>query len=56
MGVTSKHFGVITPFRAQVLILRRVLRSRNLGNVNVGTGKDDYDAKHEKTDSQSFFI
>ena len=55
MGVTSKHFGVITPFRAQVLTLRRILRSRNLGNVNVGTGKDDYDAKHEKTDSQSFF-
>lgn len=39
MRVSSSEMGVITPFRAQVLTLRKILRSRNLGNINVGTGK-----------------
>lgn len=42
-GVTPLHTGeisVITPFRAQVLALRVVLRAANLGGVNVGVVAD----------------
>ena len=42
-GIPKLHTGqiaVITPFRAQVLALRTVLRSANLGGVNVGVVED----------------
>ena len=42
-GVSPLHTGqisVITPFRAQVLALRSVLRAANLGGINVGVVED----------------
>eukprot|EP00051_Salpingoeca_urceolata_P013023 m.162816 g.162816 ORF g.162816 m.162816 type:complete len:371 (-) comp17674_c0_seq2:128-1240(-) len=41
LGVTPQDFGVICPFRKQVDVIRRILRSQNLGAVRVGL-VDDY--------------
>ena len=44
--VTTNDIGVVTPFRAQVLHLRDMLRKRGLGAIRVGT-VDDYQGQEE---------
>jgi len=39
-GVSSQSIGVMTPFRAQVALVRQLLRKQNLGGVNVGIIED----------------
>ncbi|KAI8619601.1 P-loop containing nucleoside triphosphate hydrolase protein [Chytriomyces sp. MP71] len=39
-GVTMRDFGVISPFREQVKLLRALLRANGLGSVDVGTVED----------------
>ncbi|KAJ3026925.1 UNVERIFIED_CONTAM: hypothetical protein HDU68_004814 [Siphonaria sp. JEL0065] len=39
-GVNLKDFGVISPFREQVKLIRELLRANHLGSVDVGTVED----------------
>jgi len=39
-GISTASIGVMAAFRAQVVLIRRALRARNLGNVNVGMIED----------------
>ncbi|KAJ3067726.1 hypothetical protein HDU98_009060 [Podochytrium sp. JEL0797] len=39
-GVKTEDFGVISPFRQQVKLIRELLRNRNLAAVDVGTVED----------------
>jgi helicase MOV-10 len=39
-GVSSQAIGIMAPFRAQVVLIRKLLREKNLGGVNVGTIED----------------
>jgi len=39
-GVKTQSIGIIAPFRAQVVLIRRLLRKQNLGMVNVGMVED----------------
>jgi helicase MOV-10 len=39
-GVTSNKIGVMAPFRGQVVLIRKLLRARQLGGINVGTVED----------------
>lgn len=39
-GVSTASVGVMAAFRAQVVLIRRLLRERNLGAVNVGIPED----------------
>ena len=43
----AKDVGVIAPYRAQVVRLRTLLRSRGLGDIRVGT-VDDYQGQEER--------
>jgi len=45
--LTTGDFGVIAPFRMQVLLIRKVLREAGLGTVNVGS-VDDFQGKEKK--------
>jgi superfamily I DNA and/or RNA helicase len=38
--VLPKSIGVMAPFRGQVVLIRKLLRSKNLGGINVGTIED----------------
>lgn len=40
VGVGTQSIGIIAAFRAQVVFIRRVLREKNLGAVNVGMPED----------------
>jgi helicase MOV-10 len=39
-GISTSFIGVMAAFRAQVVLIRRILRYRNLGAVNVGLPED----------------
>ena len=39
-GVTSDKIGVMSPYRGQVVLIRKLLRSKQLGGINVGTVED----------------
>ncbi|KAG7369228.1 DNA/RNA helicase, superfamily II, SNF2 family protein [Nitzschia inconspicua] len=39
-GISTSSIGVMAAFRAQVVLIRRLLRDRNLGAVNVGIPED----------------
>jgi AAA domain len=39
-GVSSSSIGVMAPFRGQVVLIRRLLRKKRLGGINVGTIED----------------
>ena len=39
-GVLSQSIGVMAPFRGQVVLIRKLLRAKRLGGVNVGTVED----------------
>ena len=39
-GVSTRVIGVMAPFRAQVVLIRKLLRKLELGGVNVGTIED----------------
>lgn len=39
-GVLSQSIGIMAPFRAQVVLIRKLLRHKHLGGVNVGTIED----------------
>ena len=39
-GISTASIGVMAAFRAQVVLIRKILRARNLGNVNVGMVED----------------
>eukprot|EP00536_Pseudo-nitzschia_multiseries_P009041 jgi/Psemu1/199734/e_gw1.244.53.1 len=39
-GITTASIGVMAAFRAQVVLLRKILRKENLGTVNVGMVED----------------
>lgn len=39
-GISSQSIGIMAPFRAQVVLIRKLLRHKNLGGVNVGTIED----------------
>jgi superfamily I DNA and/or RNA helicase len=39
-GVSTQSIGVLSPFRGQVVMIRDLLRQRELGAVNVGTVED----------------
>ncbi|KAI8851245.1 P-loop containing nucleoside triphosphate hydrolase protein [Chytridium lagenaria] len=39
-GVSLKDFGIISPFREQVKRLRKLMRARGLGGIDVGTVED----------------
>ena len=43
-GVKSQSIGVMAPFRGQVVLVRKLLRSKRLAGVNVGT-IEDFQAK-----------
>jgi superfamily I DNA and/or RNA helicase len=47
LEVSPSDFGIMAPYRKQVLILRDVLRSRGLGRVDVGT-VDDFQGKERR--------
>lgn len=47
MRVVTEDFGIVTPYRKQVRLIRDVLRSRKLGAVRVGT-VDDYQGQEAK--------
>jgi len=40
IGVSTASIGVMAAFRAQVVLIRKLLRARNLGSVNVGMVED----------------
>jgi hypothetical protein len=40
IGVSTQSIGIIAAFRAQVVLIRRLLREKNLGAVNVGMPED----------------
>jgi len=40
VGVSTTAIGVMAAFRAQVVLIRKMLRIKNLGNVNVGMPED----------------
>jgi hypothetical protein len=39
-GILPKKIGVMAPFRGQVVLIRKILREKNLGGINVGTIED----------------
>ena len=39
-GVSSSSIGIMSPFRGQVVVIRKLLRQRNLPGVDVGTVED----------------
>jgi len=39
-GVSTQSIGVMAPFRAQVVLIRKLLREKSFGGVNVGTIED----------------
>jgi putative NIF3 family GTP cyclohydrolase 1 type 2 len=39
-GIVPKKIGVMAPFRGQVVLIRKLLRQKNLGGINVGTIED----------------
>jgi len=39
-GIATSSIGVMAAFRAQVVLIRRILREKNLGAVNVGLPED----------------
>ena len=39
-GVSSQSIGVMAPFRGQVVLIRKMLREKNFGGINVGTIED----------------
>ena len=38
--IPAMSIGVMAPFRAQVVLIRKLLRAKHLGNVNVGMVED----------------
>ena len=40
MKVNTADIGIITPYRKQVLVLRKLLRSNSLGAIRIGTVED----------------
>jgi AAA domain len=46
-GVSSQSIGVMSPFRGQVVLIRKLLRTKNLGGVNVGTIEDYQSVEHD---------
>jgi len=40
VGISTASIGVMAPFRAQVVLIRRFLRNKKLGSVNVGMVED----------------
>jgi AAA domain len=46
-GVSSKSIGVMASFRGQVVLIRKLLRTKNLGGVNVGTIEDYQSVEHD---------
>jgi superfamily I DNA and/or RNA helicase len=46
-GVGTQSIGVLSPFRGQVVMIRDLLRQRDLGAVNVGTVEDYQAAEKE---------
>lgn len=46
-GVSTKSIGVMAPFRGQVVLIRKLLRARNLGGINVGTIEDYQSVEHD---------
>lgn len=47
LNVATNDFGVMAPYRKQVLVLRNVLRARKLGAINVGS-VDDFQGKEKR--------
>jgi len=45
--VSTNDIGIVTPFRAQVLYIRDMLRKRGYGSIRVGT-VDDYQGQEER--------
>jgi len=39
-NVSTESIGVMAPFRGQVVLIRKLLREKNMGGVNVGTVED----------------
>jgi AAA domain len=39
-GVSTSSIGVMAPFRGQVVLIRKLLRKKSLGGINVGTIED----------------
>lgn len=46
-GVSYQSIGVMSPFRGQVVLIRKLLRAKNLGGVNVGTIEDYQSVEHD---------
>eukprot|EP00957_Ditylum_brightwellii_P100301 7643726-Ditylum_brightwellii.AAC.1 len=46
-GVSTQSIGIMAAFRAQVLLIRRLLRSHDLGAVNVGMVEDYQSVERE---------
>jgi len=47
VSVTTSDIGIVAAFRVQVLRLRRLLRDRGYGNVNVGQVEDFQGNEHK---------
>lgn len=47
VSVATSDVGIVAAFRVQVLRLRRLLRDRGLGNVNVGQVEDFQGNEHK---------
>lgn len=46
-GVLSQSIGVMAPFRGQVVLIRKLLRAKRLGGVNVGSVEDYQAVEHD---------
>lgn len=46
-GVSTQSIGVMAPFRGQVVLIRKMLRTKNLGGINVGTIEDYQSVEHD---------
>ena len=46
-GVSNQSIGVMAPFRGQVVLIRKLLRLRFLGGINVGTIEDYQSVEHD---------
>ena len=46
-GVSTASIGVMCSFRAQVVLVRRMLRLKNLGSINVGRVEDYQSAEYD---------
>lgn len=46
-GISSKSIGIMASFRGQVVLIRKLLRLKNLGGINVGTIEDYQSVEHD---------